>query len=363
MLNPYLGPAVVAHNILQGFLKIQSKLEKQNIKITFISTASNGSKKIIKLSEMVKVINTKRFPPITLTGEIQAWLMSRELEPPDIVHSHDLYEVFPWIKQRVPTVLTLHGIFWKERLHSRNLYMKLYYWLAEKRLKLYFEKLAGFIAISPYVIKELISKGFNTYKVHLIENPISEEFFKLNKNDNSIILYPAKISPRKNQLTFLKAINLIKREIQDFKIYFTGSGDVKYYKILNNFIQINDIKNVVFLGKVPYSKMLELYSMACVVVLVSYQETQPMAILESMASGTPVLASNIIQNRYIITSGKNGILVDPNNPVDIAEHLKMLIEDNKLRKKLGKNARREAEKRWKADIIAKNLLKLYISLL
>jgi len=65
----------------------------------------------------------------------------------------------------------------------------------------------------------------------------------------------------------------------------------------------------------------------------------------------------------MIDNGRSGVLVDPNNPKDIAEKLLMLIEDEKLRKKLGKNAKRDAEKRWRSDVITRKLLELYFDVL
>jgi len=62
----------------------------------------------------------------------------------------------------------------------------------------------------------------------------------------------------------------------------------------------------------------------------------------------------------MIKNGENGLMVDPNDPRDIAEKLLMLIEDENLRKRLGENAKKEAERRWKCDVIARKLLNLYL---
>jgi len=193
--RPYLGPAAVVHNTLKGFIKINKELEREDIEITFLSI--NDKIKSKKLTDNINIIRTKRFPPVTFTGEIQALFASRKLEKPDLVHSHDLYEIFPWILKKIPTIFTLHGIVWKEKMFTKSLYAKLWYYLYEKRLRAYHKKFTKFVAISPYVLEELKTKGLNTSKAVVIENPVSEEFFNVEKREEPVILYPATLIPRK----------------------------------------------------------------------------------------------------------------------------------------------------------------------
>lgn len=362
VLNPYLGPAVVAYNTLRGFLKIETELKKQDMEVNFISISQSRTG-TVEIGKAIKVIHTKRIPPLTFTGEFQASFCAMQLRMPDLVHSHNLYEVFPWIYKKVPTVYTLHGLAWREKMFSRSSYMRIYYTLSEKRLKMYYNKLAKLIAISPYVVKELLSKGFDLRKVELIENPVSDEFFKIKKKEENIILYPAVITPRKNQLTFLKAVALIKDELSDFRIVFTGSGDLKYINLLKNFIKINNLKNVKFLGRVSFNAMLDLYSKASVVALVSQEETFAMVAAEAMATGTPIIASPVGIISEALSNGKNGLIANPHDPQDIAEKLRIIIGDKRLRKKIGREAKKEAEKRWRDEVIARKLLDLYLSLL
>jgi len=354
VLEPYLGPSVVAYNTLIGFLKIQGELEKEGVEIVFLSINDKVKE---KNWESVSVKAIKRYPPVSFTGEVQA-LLSKPKDNFDIVHSHSLYDIFPWLLKKVAKIFHLHGIVWKERKYM-NTFGKFWTWLYERRLKLYYPMITRFVAISNYVIEELESKGFDASKAVLIENPIGDEFFEIKKNEDEIILYPATIIPRKNQLEFLKALSVIKDNLKDFKVVFTGGGEKAYVEKVRDFARKENL-NVEFAGKVPYEKMLDLYSRASIVALVSFQETTPMAIAEAMTTGTPVLASNVGGIPYMFENGKSGLLVDPNNPRDIAEKLLILIEDENLRKKLGENAKREAEKRWRCDIIARRLLNLYL---
>lgn len=355
ILKKYLGPSTVAYNTLKGFLKLQKELEKNDIDITFLSLYENVHK---EFTPNIRVIGSPSFPHTLITGEIQA-LFKSSRKRLDIIHSHNIYEIFPGIVKRIPTIFTLHGLFWKEGEFSKQRHKKLFYTLATLRLRLYYPYLTKLVTISHYNINELKNIGFDTSKIMLVENPISNDFFNVKKGNKNIILYPAAIIPRKNHLGFLKAISLIKEELADFEVIFTGSGNLEYLQILKKFLKRNNLNNVKFLGKVPYETLMELYSKASIMSLVSFEESFGMVVAEAMATGTPVLVSNIPVFRDNIKEGKTGLLADPNNPKDIAEKLLVLINNKKLRRKIGKKARVEAEKRWKCEKIAEKLLSLY----
>lgn len=354
--KPYLGPSTAAHHTLNGFIKIQKELEKYDVKITFLSLNDNVNKEI---SKNIEVISSKCYPPITFTGEFQA-ILRKPKEKFSIVHSHGIYDLLPYIISKTPTVFTLHGIFWREIIFKSNIYSKLYLKLAEIRLRYYYPRLAGFVAVSPYVIEELRAKGFDTGKAVVIENPISDDFFEVEKEEDNLILYPATINPLKNQLGFLKAVSIIKDKLKDYKIVFAGSKDSGYYSMLRKFVEKNGL-NAVFLGKVPYNQMLRLYSKASLVALTSFQETLPMAVLEALATGTPVLTSNVGGLKYVVKDSFNGFLVDPSNLDMIAEKLLLLTQHERLRRRLGENAKKDAE-RFKCENIAKRLLRLYLKI-
>ncbi|MBO3798462.1 MAG: glycosyltransferase family 4 protein [Thermoproteota archaeon] len=355
--NPYLGPSVVLHNTLKGFIEIQKELINNNIMVTFLSLNDNVRKKI---SGNIDMVGLKIYPSLTFTGEIQ-FTLNKPKETFDIVHSHDIYSLLPYLVSKIPTVFTLHGIFWKEKKFAKNKFLAEYTALLNTiRLRLYYNRLSKFVAISPYVIDELTLKGFNTEKVVVIENPVSSEFFEVDKKECNMILYPATLKLLKNQLGFLKAVSLIKAELKDYRIVFAGSGDMDYYLKLRDFTKKNDL-NAVFLGSVPYNKMLKLFSQASLTALISFQETLPMAILEALATGTPVITSNVGGLKYLIKNSFNGFLVNPNKPNIIAEKLLILIQDRGLRIQLGRNAKKDAE-RFRSENIAKKLLKLYMEI-
>jgi len=355
--NPYLDPPAASHNILKGFIKIERELEKNDVNISFLSI--NDEVKNKDITSKIKIIGTRRYPPVTFTGELQALLCMNSGF--DLVHSHNIHELFPYLLSKMPTIFTLHEIFWKDIKFKNGFYPKIWLKLEELRLKLYYPKLSRFIAISPYVIEELKTKGFDISKAVVIENPVSDEFFAIEKKEEPIILYPASLIPLKNQLGFLMAASTIKNELKNYKIVFAGAGDRNYEEKLRKFVKDSNL-NVEFLGKVPYEKMPELYSKASVVALTSFQETLPMAVLEALSTGTPVVASNVGGIPYALRDGATGFVCNPKNPTEVAEKLLALLNDGDLRKRLGREAAEEAKRRWRAEIIAKRHLDLYLNL-
>ncbi len=94
-------------------------------------------------------------------------------------------------------------------------------------------------------------------------------------------------------------------------------------------------------------------------VLPSEIEAFGLAALEAMAHGIPVIASNAGGLPEVVTHGKTGFLVTPGDVDAIARYMDLLIEDESLRIELGKNARKEVEKKFHPDKIIPKYEKLY----
>ena len=86
-----------------------------------------------------------------------------------------------------------------------------------------------------------------------------------------------------------------------------------------------------------------------------------MAVSEGMATGTPVIASNIAGIPYMISDGRCGFIVDPNDITHIAEKIMLLLENKKMNDDMGRVAKKEAYSRWNSKFVANKLLDLYVS--
>jgi glycosyltransferase involved in cell wall biosynthesis len=85
----------------------------------------------------------------------------------------------------------------------------------------------------------------------------------------------------------------------------------------------------------------------------------PTALLEAMASGTPVISTPVSGVPEVITSERNGLLIQPGDPVMLADALDKLLADSQLRNRLARAARANVEKRFTIDRSARQLLTLF----
>jgi glycosyltransferase involved in cell wall biosynthesis len=98
-------------------------------------------------------------------------------------------------------------------------------------------------------------------------------------------------------------------------------------------------------------RVAEFLSPADLFVLPSFQEDFPLAILDAMASGMPIVASAIDGPKDFLVDGTTALLVPPNNSPALAGALERLIKDNALRESLGRAARVESERNYSFDAI------------
>lgn len=368
--QPYGGPSTVAFNTLMGLCKIEDELARKDIQICIKSIVYGKSKKVKNQVELPSIVHrmpkyvevafSNRYPPLALTGELQACFDSLQWRNYDVIHAHSITEIFPYIGNKLSKkVLTIHGFSHREIKWTSNPYTQLYHVLNNLRMQTYAKTADAVVALNEYAREELVSMGIDDSKIHLIGNPVSESFFEVKKTDDEYLLYPAILHPRKNQLQFLKAILILKENYKITpQVIFTGSIASDYATLLIEFSKRNDL-NVKFLGKVPYVSLPGLYSRTSIVVLLSHQETHPMTLLEAAATGTPVLASHIPAMYDIVADGKTGFLVDQNNPLEIADKLRILLEDRSLRAKMGATAREKAMTMWRDTVIARKIIELY----
>jgi glycosyltransferase involved in cell wall biosynthesis len=105
--------------------------------------------------------------------------------------------------------------------------------------------------------------------------------------------------------------------------------------------------NVIFLG--VRHDVSNLLLSADVGLLVSHQEGFSNAILEGMAAGLPIIATNVGGNPEAVVDGITGRIVPPADPVKLSVAIELLANDPELRASMGANARRRAEDRFSLE--------------
>lgn len=172
--------------------------------------------------------------------------------------------------------------------------------------------------------------------VEVIGNAISLNAFT-NKREK-IIIYPARIEKDKQQHLLIEAFSKISAIFPDWKIHFRGGvADTEYFNVLNGLVEKYNLqKQVVFLKPTPNLDIE--FSKCSLCAFPSKYEGFPLGLCEAMASGLPVIgfqtASGVCD---LILPNENGFLASDVD--DFSLKIKILLEDDALRMRLGENAK------------------------
>jgi glycosyltransferase involved in cell wall biosynthesis len=107
----------------------------------------------------------------------------------------------------------------------------------------------------------------------------------------------------------------------------------------------------------------EILARSSIVCLPSYREGLPKSLLEALAAGRPIVATDVPGCRETVKDGENGILVAPRDARSLAEALETLIRDKALRSRLGLKSRQLAEAEFGTARVSEATLALYHSML
>ena len=159
----------------------------------------------------------------------------------------------------------------------------------------------------------------------------------------------------------LKALLLAKRDGLKVQAVFVGDGELKeQFRLQASGFRLQD--HVRFVGHVSDEELPYYYNLADVLVLPSINQGEAfgMVLLEAMASGIPVIGSNLPGVRTVARDG--GLTVEPNNPTDLSEAIMGFFYNQADRAAWRQKARRVAEEKYAWPGIVERLEKIYESL-
>lgn len=221
------------------------------------------------------------------------------------------------------------------------------------------DKVADYtIALCLYTKRVLIRAGFNPNKIivtplfspylplfdELKTRRVELEKYHLSDVRKPVIFYTAYHHPWKGFEYYLLAAKMVlKKYDATFVVGGTGSMTSHLKKLAD---KLGISKNVVFTGFIQSLQDLYaiLYQVVDIAVSTSLREQFPSYILEVMAAGKPIVATNVAGVPEQIFDGFNGFLVKPRDYKSTAEKISKLIEDDYLRKNMGLNGRKIIER-------------------
>jgi len=203
---------------------------------------------------------------------------------------------------------------------------------------------------------EFYSKYIEKEKIRLIPAGIdTNKFSPKNRveRDKIRIIGAGNLISRKGFLYLIDAVKLLKD--LDFELVIIGQGPEE--EMLRT--RARELGNkVIFKGQVPFSLIQEEYRSSDIFCNPTLSEPFGQVNLEAMACGLPVVGSNVGGLKEIITED-TGIRVEPGDVRALSEALRMLISDEKLRRKLGHAARKRAVEFYSWDVIASKYVDVY----
>lgn len=146
------------------------------------------------------------------------------------------------------------------------------------------------------------------------------------------------------------------------KLLIVGDGDLKdHYIDTARVAGVGD--RVIFAGKISDEDLPKYYSSCDVFVLpsVTTGESFGLVLVEAMASGKPVIASDLPGLRAVVDDGKNGFLASPKDADAIAIRIEELLNNPELSKSCGENGRKKVEEKYSWSIIGKQLEKVLLN--
>lgn len=266
---------------------------------------------------------------------------------------HGLYKKYKFNILRVhsPYFVGLGALFFK-MLYPKISLVTTYHHLEEKNPlfdlinKLFIHKWDYIICVSKFTREEIVERyKVDKNKTAVVYNGIGLKFrpkrkredlvFKYKLKNKKTLLFLGELKPRKNISFLLKALNDIK--VSNIKLVICGSGRLEG-KLKNMSKRLNLQNDVIFTGFIPEEDKVDYYSLADIFLFPSKLEGFGMPVIEAAACGIPAIVSDTASLAELVVDGKTGYLAKLNDLNDWKEKIEGLLENDNLRKKMGKEA-------------------------
>ena len=344
----------------QVVMNLAKKLDRQKFKAVVCCLNEKGRYAPLLEKEGIKVFELHKKPKFDLFLIFKLVGLIKQ-EKIDLLHTH-LFSSNLWGRiaadiANIPVVSTEHNVdTWKGKFHfflDRLLVNK------NKRIIFVSEKVKEF-----YEEKGLQLDG----KAKVLYNGIDTSHFTVSNRssnvrekfgisrDAQVLGIVGRLVPQKAHVDFIEAVQQLKQRGKNVAGLIVGDGPLR--KELEERVKKNGLESsIIFAGF--SNDMTEFYQAMDVFVLCSLREGFPMTILEAMASGVPVVATNVGGVSECVTDGEHGLLVAPENPTALAEAISKIFEDSLLKERLIQNALRRVRDHFNIETMTAEHEQIY----
>jgi phosphatidylinositol alpha-mannosyltransferase len=269
---------------------------------------------------------------------------------PDVIHVHDPLSpstsmLGVW-HANAPVVATFHSYYESGDMVARV------YTAVVPLLRPIWKRLAQRIAVSPSAARTVTSR-LGDDPVRIVPNGAETELFASARParlpPGRKMLFVGRLEPRKGFPVALRAFAILAREYPDLRFIVVGAGSERYH--------LDDLDPQVrarihMQGRVPDEELPTFHAAADVYISPAIgSESFGIVLIEAMAAGLPVVASDIVGYRDVLRGGQDGILVTPGDADALAAGVRRVLEDHTLAKSLGANGVQRARSfAWNAIV-------------
>lgn len=364
MSTAYGGPAY-ALRILKN------QLEKENlpVDIAAVGDIEKDQNLFSQRPDTGKIsIFSYDFPRVYFFSKALWRWLAEKIPGYDLVHIHSVF-TFPAAaaaffcqKYRKPYIVRPFGMLDKVCMSRHALRKRIYFPLIEKRNL----QRAEIIHCTSQSEAEEISRFHLKLKTLVL--PLGLDFGEMDNvhgmtRSENRILFLSRIDPKKGLEVLLKAFGMLKERKQNAVLYIAGSGQAGYVSEIHKLAVTFGLEDAVkFLGEVRGEEKKKLLNESAMFVLPSKRENFGLSAAEALAAGCPVVISDEVAIHKEVSEYQAGLVV-PADPVEISGAMEQMLSNSALREKMGLNGQRLAREKFNIEIIAKEMIKTYESLL
>lgn len=190
---------------------------------------------------------------------------------------------------------------------------------------------------------------------------------KLGLTDKIVVVFAGNVAYEKGVDVLIDSVPKVVNTNKDVHFLICGNGNMK--EILMKKVKINKLdKFVTFIDRVSYNEMPYIHASADIFTYPSiptyfWKEQFGFSIVEAMATEKPVIVTNVGAMPEIVKNNEIGFIVEPDNSKQLADAIIKLADNSKLRKEFGKKGRETVEKKYSNEVIAKEMIKFFETIL
>jgi glycosyltransferase involved in cell wall biosynthesis len=313
--------------------------------------------------EMFSIKGLRKFGAYTYMLAL-FWYLFRQRATYDIIHIHTMnYHTFVGVlagrllSKPVIVKVACSGDFGDIQLMKRNSMLP-----GTKQMLPKLRECDCVVAINDQVEEKLLANGFHPEQIARIPNGIETQAFGVKRDyrlhDPIRLIFVGRLDAQKGVDMLLRGLQRIKRHWPDVRWELSILGEGELRQDLERLAEQLDVSTEArFCGKVE--DVPARLGESDIFVLPSRAEGMSNALLEAMVSGLPCIATHIPGNLALIQDGRNGLLVMPNNPGELARAIEQVARDEQLRASLGRAARDAIEKSFALEMVADRYIELY----